>query len=426
MASGRPIAAAGLFALALTGTGAAGQSQDPSAIGNPQLRNFELPGTSTTPEQPATAQPPVVDAPPPPIAAPPPPPAPRSTTTAPRPEAGTTVPAAPPRAAPVSRPAARPVAPGLRPLQGAPTQVAPAPSAPVVPAPADLQQVMPAPLAPTPAPAPQARPLPQAPVAEQAGAGFHWLYLAIAGLLGLLGFVAYRQFKRRAAPIVETVVEPEVAEQAAATPPPPAPRPEPAPKPQPALRAEPAPEAAAATAPGAGVVAIQLRPWLELEFRPDRAAATLTDASVEFELIIRNGGNAPARNIRIESAIFNAGPEQEQEIAAWYAEPIRERTPPGIAVLPPREQVQIRSAVAIPKEHVREIIVQGRRLFIPTVAFNVAYDWGANKTGQTSVSYVVGREAETPSEKMGAFRLDLGPRLYRSVGQRQTKLARIV
>jgi hypothetical protein len=80
----------------------------------------------------------------------------------------------------------------------------------------------------------------------------------------------------------------------------------------------------------------------------------------------------------------------------------------------------------MPKEQVREITVQGRRLFIPTVAFNVVYDWGENRSGQTSTSYVVGREAEAPSERMGPFRLDLGPRLYRSVGQRQTKLARIV
>jgi len=149
----------------------------------------------------------------------------------------------------------------------------------------------------------------------------------------------------------------------------------------------------------------------------------LTDASVQFELIIRNRGNAPARNIRIESGIFNAGPDQEREIAAWYSEPVRERTPPSIAVMAPGEEVQIRSAVSIAKENLREIEVQGRKLFIPTVAFNLIYDWGANKSGQTSVSYVVGREAETPSQKMGPFRLDLGPRLYRSVGQRQTKVA---
>jgi hypothetical protein len=80
----------------------------------------------------------------------------------------------------------------------------------------------------------------------------------------------------------------------------------------------------------------------------------------------------------------------------------------------------------MPNDQVREVTIQGRRLFIPTVAFNIVYEWGNGKTGQSSSSYLVGREAETPTQKMGGFRLDLGPRLYRSVGQRPTRLARTV
>jgi hypothetical protein len=80
----------------------------------------------------------------------------------------------------------------------------------------------------------------------------------------------------------------------------------------------------------------------------------------------------------------------------------------------------------MPKEHVREIALEGRRLFIPMVAFNVFYEWGEGRTGQTSMSYLVGREAEQPSTKMGAFRLDLGPRVYRSVGQRPNTVAVLV
>jgi hypothetical protein len=60
------------------------------------------------------------------------------------------------------------------------------------------------------------------------------------------------------------------------------------------------------------------------------------------------------------------------------------------------------------------------------VAINVAYNWGPDGAGRTSKSWLVGREAEQPSQKMGAFRLDLGPRIYRSVGQRQTGLALMV
>ena len=147
---------------------------------------------------------------------------------------------------------------------------------------------------------------------------------------------------------------------------------------------------------------------------------------MQFELIVRNSGNAPARDVRIGVRIFNAGADMDQEIDAFYAEPIREQTPPAFPNLQPGEEAQIRTAVAMPNSVVREINVQGRRLFIPMIAFNVVYDWGDGRGGQTSKTYLVGTEPQTPSEKMGAFRMDLGPRLYRSVGQRQVKLERMV
>jgi hypothetical protein len=261
---------------------------------------------------------------------------------------------------------------------------------------------------------PQAPSVP-APALAEPESGFPWLYLGLAAILALLAFFGFSKFRARQQPIVEEA--PAKPVQRAAPP---------APAPESALQPAAAPAPVPAPAPAGGIVGIQVRPWIELEFRPDRAASTLNDASVQFELIVRNTGNAPARNIRIEARMFNAGASQEQEIGAFYTEPVRERTPPSIGSIPARGQVQLQSSVTMPREEMREITVQGRRLFIPMVAFNVIYDWGNGRSGQTSVSYLVGREPETASEKMGAFRLDLGPRLYRSVGQRQTALARIV
>ena len=82
----------------------------------------------------------------------------------------------------------------------------------------------------------------------------------------------------------------------------------------------------------------------------------------------------------------------------------------------------------MPKDEVRSIEVQGRTIFVPIVAINVAYDWGEGEnagSGRTSMSWLVGREPDKPSDKMGPFRLDLGPRVYRSVGQRPTQLANV-
>jgi len=71
----------------------------------------------------------------------------------------------------------------------------------------------------------------------------------------------------------------------------------------------------------------------------------------------------------------------------------------------------------------RALVLENKYLFIPVIAVNALYDWGEGEIGQTAKSYVVGRELEQPSEKMGAFRVDLGPRVWRSIGQRAHSMA---
>ena len=390
----------GALALMLAGGTAAAQSQETNTtttntVGNPQLRDFELPGTRVTPPVavPDTAPPPVTITPPPP-----PNPGTQAPTTEISRRDGRPAVATSRRSTPVVRTdnrSAQSVAPP------AATMTTPLPAPPGV-------EAVPAVQAP-PAPAAQA-PAGPAPAPENAEESIPWLYFGIAAGLALLTLFAFTKFRRRSeeefdtleAETTETVVEPEPV----------------------AVRTPSA--APVAPAPRSDIVGIQMRPILELLFKPTRAAATLTEANVQFELTVRNTGSAAARNVRIEVRIFNPGHEQEQEILAFYGEPIRERTSPALEALPPKEEVQLSSTVAMPNENVRELTVQGRRLFIPTIAFNVVYDYGNGKSGQTSASYIVGRESETPTEKMGAFRLDLGPRLYRSVGQRPMKLARTV
>ena len=174
---------------------------------------------------------------------------------------------------------------------------------------------------------------------------------------------------------------------------------------------------------GGELVGIQIRPWLQLEFKPDRVAATSTETTVQFELFVSNVGNLVAKNVRVEARMFNAGSDQDREIADFFGGPVDDRGSSRILAIPPRKGARVRAGVSMPKEAMREIAVQGRRLFIPLVAINVLYDWGDGKSGQTAMSYLVGREAEAPSEKMGAFRLDLGPRVYRSLGQRPSEVA---
>jgi hypothetical protein len=164
------------------------------------------------------------------------------------------------------------------------------------------------------------------------------------------------------------------------------------------------------------------RPTLELEFKPDRMVATDKQAIVHFKLTLRNVGQVPARNVRIEARMFSASAQQNQEIAAFLAMPCEIEAAP--LTLPGRKGMDTEGAVAMDRQTVREIRIEGRPLFIPTVVVRVVYHWGKGRSSQVHGSYVVGIENQKSPEKMGPFRLDMGPRIYRSVGGRQVEFAR--
>lgn len=385
-----------------------GEPQATGVIGPPQLREFELPGRTTTPApsaepaapaatepEPTTQQPPVI-----------------------------VLPEAP--QAPVVQAERSAVAPSPSPSsQSASAQPGSAASeTQIEPTVADVAVPGGNAVAAPPVSAEEPAAVDAEPVAQPApsGGGIPWLYIALAALLGAVVAIAF--MKLRARQDAGEQIEQEEIEEAQEQP---AVIRRPVPAAPPAQRPVRAPEPAAAPAAASdGVVGIQIRPWLNLEFRPAQAAATLTEAVVQFELLITNSGNAIARNVRIEARMFNAGVDQDREISDFFASPVDPQTRSRILAIPPRSGARMRSRVAMPKESVREITVDGRRLFIPMVAINVVYEWGEGRTGQTSMSYLVGREPETPSTKMGAFRLDLGPRVYRSVGQRPSNVAVLV
>jgi hypothetical protein len=370
---------AGIGALML-GAAFGAHAQDNAVIGPPQLKDFQLqPRDQPAPEPAPRMGPPVVLRPTSPVIVSPP------AQTEPRPAqpGNTLTPTPTPQQGPariVRQPAPRAGAPAV--ITPVPVQPAPVATAPTVGAPPLPLPEAPADALPAPAPA-------TAPPAAEPDAGFPWLYALPAALLGLLG-LAYLLNRRRRRDDEEEVVAEAPASRLPPLPPP------------------------------------QPRPWLEPSLKAQRASTTLTETIVQFELDIVNTGKAPARDLRIDVKMFNAGAQQDEELSAFFRVAGRESTKchlPGIAA---GATGTIRGEVAMSREDMRAVQLDNRLLFIPVIAVNALYDWGDDRTGQTSRSWVVGRELEQPSEKMGAFRVDLGPRIWRTVGQRQHKLARRV
>jgi len=190
-----------------------------------------------------------------------------------------------------------------------------------------------------------------------------------------------------------------------------APAPSPAPAPPPA--GTPSPPASPAPS-AAGIVSTRLRPWLELEFQPQRGVVDDEKAAIAFELSVFNSGSVPAREILLEATLFNAGPVADQQIRLFFDNPVAKGD--RIPLLAPMQRVTVSTAVFLPRDQVKPIEVEGRPLFVPMIAFNALYKWGGG-AGQTSASYLVGKT--TKGEKLAPFRLDLGGRVFRNLAARE-------
>jgi hypothetical protein len=231
-----------------------------------------------------------------------------------------------------------------------------------------------------------------------------WPWLLAALALGAGGaFLFWRNHRSREAfaggPQVDAFVAPE---------PSPLP-PRAAPQPVPPTRAP---------APPAGIVSTRLRPWIDLAFQPGRCIVEDDKVTFEFELAVQNSGNALARAVLVEASLMNAGPYQDQEVSAFYDSPVGEGE--RIPAIPPLKSVLVKTKVVAPRANVQLLEIGGRQVFVPLIAFNALYSWGSGE-GQTSSSFLLGRD--TKSEKLAPLRLDVGPRIVRSVGARPLPIA---
>jgi hypothetical protein len=152
---------------------------------------------------------------------------------------------------------------------------------------------------------------------------------------------------------------------------------------------------------------------VDFGFQPLRCIVEDHQITVEFELELMNSGNAPARAVLVEATLFNAGPNQEAEIGAFFASPVGEGE--RINAIQPMKRMTLRPKVSIPRELVQVFEVGGKQAFVPVIAFNALYRWPSGE-GQSSVSYLIGRD--TQGDKLTPIRLDLGPRIFRGLGSR--------
>jgi hypothetical protein len=73
--------------------------------------------------------------------------------------------------------------------------------------------------------------------------------------------------------------------------------------------------------------------------------------------------------------------------------------------------------MSVPVAELQSFEVQSRRIMVPVMVANLAYDWDGG-SDVVKLACLVGKEAQPPAPKMAPFRLDLGPRSFAPLGQR--------
>lgn len=361
----------------------------PETIGPRELQNFSLPGTTTKPsEEPAPAPPPSTRA------------------LALRPERTVTAPPTERRPPPVRSVQLQPQSPRtVEPTVSSPQRRAP------LPVPASSTQTLALP----PATAAPALPADEPALPPATGGGppmLVWLLLAVA-IGGGAALLLWRRRSRAAfagGPEFDLFSAPE-----------PAPQPAPTPTPLPPVPVQPMPRTEmppAEPSKPVGVVSSRLRPWIDLNFSPLACDIEPERLVLHFDLEMFNSGSAVARDLLVEASLFNPGPTQEQDIAAFFAKPPGpgERIP-GLA---PLKRISIRNSIIAERANIQTVELAGKQVYVPVVGFNVYYR-GSVGGAQTSASYLVGRE--TGREKLGPVALGSKPRQIAGLGVRPLPIA---
>ncbi len=259
-----------------------------------------------------------------------------------------------------------------------------------------------------------------------------WL-LGIAVLLASNAVLLVLLLRRRQRKADEMLVagQPDYTEETPAAEPVQPVLPEPAaqaPVPRPPAEPEPPvfpPQPAVAPVPAQPIAELPSRPALELVAKPievtlaaRQLSATLMNAVLNYELVVTNLSEDTVGPVIIAGDMIGAHaslPTRSQlEITGSDIEPHHRH-----AVLHPREWAKFSGEFRLPLAAITPIQSGRASLFIPLARFRVEVLRNGAPPLVINRTFVIGETPETPEAALKPFRLDLGPRLYSHIGQRE-------
>jgi hypothetical protein len=159
-------------------------------------------------------------------------------------------------------------------------------------------------------------------------------------------------------------------------------------------------------------------PSVKLEFLPENAKVSLATLTVKGRLRLTNTGDATAKHMELRAGLISAGEQQGHAISAFHAAGL-DVEPEALGDAKPGEKVDMSIELSVPLTEMQSFSIGAQKLMVPIMVANLVYRGpGEAMADVTQIACMIGREASPPVAKMGALRLDLGPRSFAPLGQR--------
>lgn len=259
---------------------------------------------------------------------------------------------------------------------------------------------------------------PTPPLAQPAEGAPVWPWLAGGAAIVILGGAAFLLRRRRAEPEAEYYEEPAPVISAPTPDPsppaalPPRTTPQPAPLPEPALSRDDIPPPAPPRGKAGETLAVTLA--------ARRLSATLMNTALTYELTVTNTGPEPIGPIAVSGDMIGAHSSIPPKVlleTASDSEP-QHRVP----LLGPGESAVMSGELRLPLAAITPIRHGTATLFVPLARFRVLMFRDGRPPVSANHAFVIGEEPATPGAALKPFRLDLGPRLYSGITQRELAL----
>lgn len=151
-----------------------------------------------------------------------------------------------------------------------------------------------------------------------------------------------------------------------------------------------------------------------------RLSATLMNTALTYELTVTNIGSEPIGPLAVSGDMIGAHSSIPPKVlleTAGDGEP-QHRIP----LLGPGESAAMSGELRLPLASITPIRHGAATLFVPLARFRLLMFREGRPPLSANHAFVIGEEPQTPGAALKPFRLDLGPRLYSGITQRELAL----